>query len=405
MKKVLLGSTALLGAAMIFASPAAAEMEVNISGFLKAEFWGVDQDVDDARDYVFGVDDSEFHVKAKNTADNGLTYGVNLEFELQDDVSMDEGYLWFSGDNWGTLQFGGNDGVLADMPYSGDFSLTAAFGYDGGLGAVWNFQNSIYFPSAAGTSDDQAKINYYSPRFSGIQLGVTYQPDSGQAQVGSDSLSASDGDDEDVFQVGLNFVDTINGIDIGIGGAYSTSSIEDGSGVAGVSQSAGNLSLQNLISNDLFSDDFTDLTTAEQAIVSAAAPSDAVTAVAELEDTEGIHVGFNVGFSGFSFGASYGDNFDSGCVKGVSGCDGGNFYEVAGAYATGPFTVSLGWFHGERDLTTTTDEETDIISIGAKYALAPGAVIIGEVNFVDEDGTGTTKNDGTTYMVGTQISF
>jgi len=93
MKKVLLGSTALLGAALLFAGPAAAEMEVNISGFLKAEFWGVDQDdKTDERDYVFGVDDSEFHVKAKNTADNGLTYGVNLEFELSSsDVFMDEG--------------------------------------------------------------------------------------------------------------------------------------------------------------------------------------------------------------------------------------------------------------------------------------------------------------------------
>ena len=372
MRRVLLGSTALLGAAMIFAGPAAAEMETTFSGFLKAEFWGASQDVDDARDYVFGVDDSEFHVKAKNTADNGLSYGVNLEFELGSSVSMDEGYLWFSGDDWGTIQLGGNDGVLADMPYSGDFSLTAAFGYDGGLGAVWNFQNEIYFPSAAGTYGDQAKINYYSPRFSGIQFGITYMVDSGQATVGSDSLDSdsavgatflddgttlitaagSDNQDEDIIQIGLNFVDTINGIDIGIGGAYSTSSPESGS-------------------------------------------------TAGREDTEGLHVGFNIGFSGFTFGASYADNFDSGCS--VAGCDGGQFYEVAGGYSTGPWTVGIGWFHGEKDIDTTTDEETDIISLTAKYSLAPGAVLISEINFVDEDGP--TNNDGTAYMIGTQISF
>jgi hypothetical protein len=401
MKKVLLGSTALLGAAALFAAPASADMETSFSGFLKSEFWGASQDNDDPRDYVFGVDDSEFHIKAKNTADNGLSYGVTLEFEVGDDITSDEGYLWFSGDDWGTIQLGGNDGASETMPYSGDFSLTAAFGYDGGLGAVWNFQNSIVSPNLAGDTGDAAKINYFSPRFSGVQVGLTYLPDSGQASVGSDTLSASDGDDEDVFQIGANFVDTINGIDIGIGAAYTTASRESGSGSAAIA-AVPTSSLVTSARAELISDG---LTVAEAAL---AVPDDAVAAVAAVgatEDSEGIHVGFNLGFSGFTVGASYGDNFDSGCVKGVSGCDGGQFYEVAGGYSTGPWAVSVGWFHGERDLTATTDEETDIVSIGAKYSLAPGAVIISEVNFVDESGSANADNDGTTYMVGTQISF
>ncbi|MHA1153915.1 MAG: porin [Alphaproteobacteria bacterium] len=364
MKRVLLGSTALLGAAMIFATPAAAEMEVAFSGFLKAEFWGVDQDdKTDERDYVFGVDDSEFHIKAKNTADNGLHYGVTLEIEMADDLSMDEGYLWFRGDNWGTLQLGGNDGVSNDMPYSGDFSLTAAFGYDGGLGSVWNFQNSLHAPDLAADTGDAAKINYYSPRFSGIQVGITYLPDGDQDQIGSDTLSSpvgGEGSDEDVIQVGLNFVDTINGVDIGVGGAYSTSSHDGGP------------------------------------------PGPDM----PLEDTEGYHVGFNVGFSGFTFGASYGDNLDSGCSKATSSCDGGQFYEVAGGYGTGPWTVSAGWFHGEKDDGPGLSQETDIFSVGAKYSLAPGAVIIAELNMVDEDAADSADdNEGFTYMIGTQISF
>ncbi len=383
MKKALLGSTALLVSVAMFAGPAAAEFETTLSGFLKAEFWTADQDVDDPREYVFGVDDSEFHIKAKNTADNGLTYGVTFEFEVTDSIDSDEAYLWFEGE-WGTIQLGGNDGMTETMPYSGDFSLTAAFGYDGGLQAVWNRQNDIFSPDLAADTGDAAKINYYSPRFNGFQLGLTYLPDSGQATAGSDSLDSdsavkavtqvdaagkaiagpsfisiagSDNQDEDIFQVGLNFVDTINGFDIGVGGAYSTSSPESGS-------SAGR------------------------------------------EDTEGVHVGFNIGTQGFSFGASYGDNFDSGCdTADGSGCDGGQFYDVAGAYSTGPVTVSVGYFHSERDNTSTTDEDTDIVSIGAKYALAPGAVVITEFNFVDEGGSENTNNDGTTFMVGTQISF
>ena len=167
------------------------------------------------------------------------------------------------------------------------------------------------------------------------------------------NAQSSDDQDEDIFQIGVNFVDTINGVDVGVGGVYSNSTPESGS-------------------------------------------------TAGRNDTEGVHVGFNIGMSGFTFGASYGDNFDSGCDT-TAGCDGGQFYEVAGAYSTGPWAVSLGWFHGEKDIDSTTDQETDIISLGAKYTLAPGAVIISEINFVDE--TGATDQDGTTYMVGTQISF
>jgi len=41
-----------------------------------------------------------------------------------------------------------------------------------------------------------------------------------------------------------------------------------------------------------------------------------------------------------------------------------------------------------------------------KLPLAPGAVIIAEVNMVDEDAADSAEdNEGFTYMIGTQISF
>ena len=55
---------------------------------------------------------------------------------------------------------------------------------------------------------DSAKINYYSPRFSGFQIGLSYQPDGGQDTIGSDTLSSSDQDGEDVISIGANWVDT-----------------------------------------------------------------------------------------------------------------------------------------------------------------------------------------------------
>lgn len=366
MKRVLLGSTALLGAAIMFAGPAAAEMEISFGGFARAEFWVGNQDVETGkpRGYTFGIDDAEFNINAENTADNGLTYGVHVELELvngpddDDDVGVDEGYIFFRGDDWGTVQLGGNDAPGIDMVYSGDFSLTGAGGYDGGNSAVWNFQNSTTGPDLKADPGDSAKIIYYSPRFGGVQVGASYGTDADQAVIGSDSEASDDGSQEDQFSVGINFVNSINGIDIGVGAGYTGSSTETTGLVA---------------------------------------PT--------VEDSQGIHVGFNVGFSGFSFGASYADNFDTGCLIATAGCDGGEWYEVAAGYSTGPFAIGAGWFHTESDLSSTTDEEMDIIAITGEYTLAPGASIYAEVDFIDESGSGITSNEGTIFMVGAKVAY
>lgn len=359
MKKVLLGSTAVLGAAMMFAAPAAAEMEISFGGFMRAEFWAASQDDDSVasgkpRGYSFGIDDSEFYVNARNTADNGLTYGVTVQFELGPAVGIDEGYIFFSGDDWGIIQLGGNDAPGIDMVYSGDFSLTGAGGYDGGNSAVWNFQNSTTGPDLKADPGDSAKIIYYSPRFSGFQIGVSYGTDSAQATTGVDTEASANNTQEDQVSIGVNFVDTINGVDIGVGGGYITSDNEAGG---------------------------------------------------TLEDAEGLHIGFNVGFSGFTVGASYADNFDTGCLTATAGCDGGEWYEVAAGYSTGPFAIGAGWFHTESDLSTGADEEMDIFAVTGIYTIAPGASIYAEVDFIDESGSGITDNDGTIFMVGAVVSY
>lgn len=362
MKKVLLGSTAFVGAAMMFAAPAAADWEYKITGFLKAQGWVTSQDDDSVasgmpRGYSFGLNDWEVQVKAKNTSDNGLTYGINFEFENKstgNGFGADEAYLYIGGD-WGQIQLGGNDGATDTMPYSGDFSLTATGGYDGDLQNVYNVAGEmIANPDLAADTGDSAKIIYVSPRFSGVQFAVNYAPDGGQG-LATDAEDSFGGSAEDVFQIGVNFVDTINGVDIGIGGAYSTSSPEDG-------------------------------------------------AAAGLEDTEGLHVGLNIGFSGFTVGGSYGDNFDSGCTT-TAGCDGGQFYEFAGGYSTGPFSIGVGYFHAEKDVSSSVSDEIDIISITGQYTLAPGLVLYSEYNHVDEDAESEPDNEADIFMLGVAASF
>ena len=358
MKKVLLGSTAVIGAAMMFAAPASAEWETTIGGFLKAEGWIGDQDVDDAkpRGYSFGNDDFELQIKARNTSDNGLTYGVTLE--LENDFNSDEAYLYI-GSDWGQITLGAQDGATDSMPYSGDFSLVATGGYDGGFPAAYDQQGTAPLtPDLAADTGDSAKIIYRSPRFSGFQIQVNYAPDGSQGNSGDTELNA--GGDDDVVQIGANWVETINGFDIGIGGVWSTSSAGEN-----------------------------------------AAPG--------LEDTEGYMIGFNVGFSGFTGGASYGDNEDSGCDTAAgAGCDGGNFWEVAGGYSTGPFSIGVGYFSSEKDNGAGAGggtDEVEIFSITGQYSLAPGLALYTEINFLDEDNDSTFDNDGTVFMLGASASF
>ncbi len=370
MKKALLASTALFGAVTLLAGPAAAEMEVTFGGFARAEFWSASQDVDTPRGkatsdkldrprgYNYGVDDAEFYIRAKNTADNGLSYGVNVDLELKDGITIDEGYVFFSGDDWGIIQLGGNDAPGIDMVYSGDFSLVGTGGYDGGNSAVWNFQNSTTGPDLSSDPDDSAKIIYYSPRFNGFQLGVSYGTDAAQATMGQDSESSADGSQEDQFSVGANYVNTINGFDIGAGVGYITSDAEPTAGV----------------------------------VVN--------------EDSEGLHVGFNVGMQGFTFGASYADQFDTGCGVATAGCDGGEWWEVAAGYGTGPVSVAVGFFHFERDISTAIgDSELDIFSVTGQYTLAPGASIYAGFDLIDETGSGITDNDGSIFMVGARVAY
>jgi outer membrane protein OmpU len=365
MKKVLLGSTAVIGAAMMFAAPASAEWETTIGGFLKAEGWIGDQDVDvkKPRGYSFGNDDFELQVRARNTSDNGLTYGVTFELENSSKYGFatDEAYLYI-GSDWGQITLGAQDGATGAMPYSGDFSMVAAGGYDGGLRAAYDFQGTAPpGPDLEADTGDNAKIIYRTPRFSGFQVQVNYAPDGSQDNTDDHEIEPS-GNDDDVFQIGANWVETINGFDIGVGGAYSTSSPD------------------------------------------ARAP-------VGTEDTEGFHVGFHVGSSGFTAGASYGDNLDSGCSAATGpGCNGGQFFEVAGGYSTGPFRIGIGYFVSEKDNGTLEapgggQDEVEIFSITGQYSLAPGLALYSEINFIDESNDSAVDNNGTVFMLGASASF
>ena len=59
------------------------------------------------RGYSFIVDESELKIDARNTADNGITYGVRIELNAAtaDNAGADEAYA-FLRNEWGRIELG-----------------------------------------------------------------------------------------------------------------------------------------------------------------------------------------------------------------------------------------------------------------------------------------------------------
>ncbi len=368
MKKVLLATTFLVGASMYMtaAAQAADPLELKITGYGKFETWFVDQDANAAssRGIHMELDDAELHFNVSGTADNGLTYALKIEQDIDASMATDEIRLRFSG-AFGIIDLGSEDGASDLMTYGGENLLTGQGGWDGGPGSVLENLGLSTGPDLVGDTSDANKITYYTPRFAGVQVGASYTPDSGSDN--SDTISNGDASQAaNVFEAGINYTGDFSGVGVKLG-------------LVGLTGDPDNDSNNT------------------------------------IEDYQSWAVGDTVSYMGFSLGAGYGDSGDSGQTKG-SGADSGSFWDVAVGYANGPLKIGVGYLAAEADNTTGTgDSDVDFYTVGANYAVAPGLDVYAEYDYVDlknpastvTDGQNQTitKNDASIFMVGTKISF
>ena len=352
MKKLLLGTTAL-AAAGLSTSPALAEdgkITLSVGGYYQniVSFVDQDDDIDGApipldREFnpVNVRHEGEIHFKGETTLDNGLVVGFQAQLEaITQGDQMDETYLYFSG-NWGRLVMGSENSAPYLMAYAAPYA---------GLGI--NSPNFFLFSplaTAAPTSgylnlaSDANKITYFTPRFGGFQLGVSYAPNidapGGNRQTFGLNTDEDPGDFNHVIGAGANFVESFNGIDIAIFAGAEWANLE------------------------------------------------ANTATGALDDYQAYQGGLNVGFSGFTVGGSvsYNDrgsdnDFDTDVW----------FYDVGITYATGPWTVGVTYSRSEYDLDSSIleiEETRNMVELGVNYKLAPGVTLVGALQWMDE------KND------------
>jgi len=345
--KLLLGTTALVGAGAMMSIPSAANaaavlpggaLDVTVSGFVYFRAHGGDLDsarINPAvsRELDFS-NDTEVHIIARGTHDaTGIEYGGTVEFEADTDRvdNTDETWLFMRG-GFGELRFGDEDGPVDNSAVGGFTVAAGTGGIDGsvidtiGTGVVKPFN-----------SDDSTKVRYYTPTFGGFQAGVSYTPN-----VGSNGANIANADVEvqKMVEGALVYTGSFGGFDI------------TASGVGAICDNGG-----------------------------------------EGEDDNCSTYG-----GGLSFGL-FGMNFGGGYFSEEIGDAEKDFFNVGVGASLGPVNMSVTYGQvidsnnlesGDTDPDTIGDQVVELndprnLVISADVGLMPGLVLAGDVGYFDND--------------------
>ena len=384
MKKILLGTTGLVGAALIASAASAETPKVTLGGFsdFQAGFVSDKSTGAGQQDYGFR-NDNEVTIKVDGKTNNGLSYGAEIDLEADTTADADNQglnasrtFTYLSG-KWGRAEMGGNKSAAATMRVDAS-SLAVA---TGGINGAWTyfltgapaagtgFISTSKLPGEHGstrTFGDEStynatKISYYTPTFAGAQLGVSYTPsitDRGQTVGRVDNSGLSD-----VFDVAASYNREF--------GAWKLSS------AASYEHASGNNA---------------------PAVTALGTP----TLLYGTNDVNAWNAGALLSYQAFSVAASYGQWNDSG-IASVEG----EYYTAGLGYSAGPVGLSATYLNSSLDETTTGSNDFSNVVLGAEYKLAPGLTPYAEVSFFDFNSGATTayNNKGTSVILGTQLAF
>ncbi len=432
MRKVLLGSTALVAAGMLAGSGAPAQgaepITLSVGGYYQAFFViRAQSDVDNegvgAVQSTFGNDEKihnfdiqqegEVHFTGSTTLDNGITVGVNIQLEAyRNNDQVDEHFVFFSG-NFGRLVIGAENSAPYLMHYGAPGAVP---GHGVDSPNLWTMVGTAGNAAAVGSPvatppsfvSDANKISYFTPRFSpGFQFGFSYTPDNtdGFGNSGTGGSLVSDSEDvgqENVISFGVNLVHAFNTVDLAWSFGWEHGFVE-GNGTA----PGGTCGSQN---------------GADTALVCVTDPDN-------QQGRDILATGFQIGIGGWKVGGAF--QYDD------QGQERNNErYEMAVGvtYGAGPWTVGAQGAYGvDQDgevgtacdtmsnlaLQTTnnpvngansgcTNDADQVVAgeIGGAYTLGPGVTIGAAVHGWRGWGDDGNENfDGVAFTMGTALSF
>ncbi|MCF8470031.1 MAG: porin [Parvibaculum sp.] len=408
MKKILLGTTALVSAGLI-AGPALASdpLTVTVGGTVTAGFYVIDADNIPAGLAGAGTafDDTavklvarNIDIKAEGTLDNGMVAGVLATLSLGDDWNSHAGnndatfrelFAYLEG-GFGRFEIGGTDGSAFKMHYTSPWFVPGN-GVDspnilnarGGFGTTTTTTTTAFVPVGTATNvlvtstftntntvasfrnstfslmaADANKVTYFTPRFAGFQLGLSYSPDTDYNGPNPNGLgvSASNSSIEDVVEVALNYAGSFGGLDLGIDGFY--------------------------VSGD--------------------------SSLVASSDPEEMGVGANLGFGGFTLGGAWYQSEDlsfSSALPTAAGAE-EEVWTAGLSYATGPWTVGVAYLSDEISVPGFSTDMTTW-QTGGGYNLGSG-VDVGlelQMSSIDTGIAGVSDIDSQSAGLVLSVSF
>ena len=383
MNKLLLGTTALVGASLLMTGAAyAAKPKITISGDIEFTAGGSTQDVENAAfggaagpgsagptsGFAFRTN-SEIRINASGKTDAGMKWKAEVQIEADTNVAsqavesaIDETWIRFSG-SWGKIEIGNQDG--AEDGYLIDGSKAVSKAGDGGIDGNW--QDFIDARPANGRlfdepddnldSSDATKISYFTPRVGGVSAAVSFTPDTGAHGQATDTDDG--GDVLNTWGIGVDFKKKFGKVKVLISGAIHLGDNEDET------------------EEDLFT----------------------------------WAVGAHVAYGGWQVSGGYVDNGDSLQAKSNTGDDDARGWSAGLGYSQGPVHLGVSYLHSEvGDVSGSgagKDDESDTIVIGATYILGGGARVFTDIFWLDQDSadTGGTNNEGVGFLVGAQVKW
>lgn len=404
MKKVLLGTTALVAAGLTAgAANAAPALKVDVNGYYTGVIASVDSDIASVDDVQI-KHEGEISINGSATLDNGMTAGVVINLEATNDVNargiagiasvsgipnvgnvdgfagIDEAYAYLEG-SFGRVQIGAEGSAPFLMHQTAPYFVgshgvdSPNFGYHSGTQGS-SARTATYIT----LSGDNNKVTYFTPSFSGIQLGISYTPDNNCAvdmggQGGGVSNNFINTGDciayggpitggvnlEDIVEIGGSYTGTINNVGVNASIGYATADFEvpTGGGTAFNDPTVWSFGLQ--LNSGAF-------TLGGGYYMSEGLGTPTPTGTADLEEKA---------------------------------------WSVALQYVTGPWTLGAGYFSSENELSSTMDDELKVIEVGGTYSLGEGVDVFAVVENYESDttGTGSPVGDSETTAVGLGIDL
>ncbi|MDP3415005.1 porin [Falsiroseomonas sp.] len=372
MRKILLGTTAVVGAALMGITVAQAQTAptVRVGGYFEFTGGYVDDNFDSAattglpasRAKVDFRSDMEISVIVRGKAANGISYGAEIELQMDNVtnagsansgsgtiVDTDEMWGFISSPTLGTFQFGDQDSAADQLKVAAPSvtNLGESGGWDEFVAPVAD--GTRYILTTINDGSDSTKVIYLSPQFFGFDFGVSYAPNQYE---------------------GENYLQP---------NAAANNALQRNTNAGSIrNELSGALRYRGSFSN------------VGVAAAFSAMRGDSPTG-SPNRDPNAYQAGLNLSAMGFTIGGHYIWGRYSGSAPGRAGLAPGlsnsNNWTIGATYRFDAVSVGAFYSRGKRDnaLPGVNDREQRAIGVGAVYTLAPGLELFANYTNVEDE--------------------